>query len=199
MLLLITACQTAPDDNNINTSQEKESYFWPWQGPDYKADTKEMRRKHKIFVLLERGDLAFRKDRLNAPRHDNALLYYYTALKLDPTNKEAFRGLNDVADRFRSLSRTAHDNGNGKETRYYLQQAEIVTGASDPKNIKLRKELSHSAAGKNPRELDKALKEKIKARKAELKEDPRLKNPDLLKNSDLLKEQWEDSEEDVEE
>lgn len=185
-LILLTACQAMPqDDESSNSTQTSETYFWPWQGPDYKANTKEMRRQHKVVVLLERGDLAFSKDRLNAPEHDNALLYYYTALKLEPGNKKAFRGLNNVAERFRSLARTSHDNGNGKQTRYYLRQAEMVSGASDPKNIQLRDDLNEKPAGQNPRELDKGLQEKIKKRKAELKNNPLLQDKNLLKDEML--------------
>lgn len=142
-----------------------------------------MRKQHKLVVLLERGDLAFNKDRLNAPQHDNALLYYYTALKVEPGNKDALRGLRKTADRFRSLARTAHGNGNGKQTRQYLQQAEMITGASDPKNIQLRTELREKPAGRNSRELDKELKQKIKAKKAELKDNPLLQDKELLKNT----------------
>lgn len=186
LVLLVTACQmqsqnedTPPPNNEQNTA----SSFWPWGSDERKENIKEMRKQHKLVVLLERGDLAFSKDRLNAPQHDNALLYYYTALKVDPGNNDALRGLRKVADRFRSLARTAHDNGNGKQTRTYLQQAEMITGASDPKNIRLRAELREKPAGKNSRELDKELKQKIKAKKAELKDNPLLKDKALLENT----------------
>lgn len=186
LVLLVTACQmqsqnedTPPPNNEQNTA----SSFWPWGSDERKENIKEMRKQHKLVVLLERGDLAFSKDRLNAPQHDNALLYYYTALKVDPGNNDALRGLRKVADRFRSLARTAHDNGNGKQTRTYLQQAEMITGASDPKNIRLRAELREKLAGKNSRELDKELKQKIKAKKAELKDNPLLKDKALLENT----------------
>jgi hypothetical protein len=180
LLLLACACQNTPqDDNDPSTT----SSFWPWGSNERKDNIKEMRKQHKLVVLLERGDLAFSKDRLNAPQHDNALLYYYTALKVEPGNKDALRGLRKTADRFRSLARTAHDNGNDKQTRQYLQQAEMITGASDPKNIRLRAELREKPAGRNSRELDKELKPKIKAKKAELKDNPLLQDKELLKNT----------------
>ncbi|MEZ5495139.1 MAG: hypothetical protein R3E61_11430 [Pseudomonadales bacterium] len=170
------------DTPQPNDEQSTASSFWPWGSSERTENIKEMRKQHKLVVLLERGDLAFSKDRLNAPQHDNALLYYYTALKVDPGNNDALRRLRKVADRFRSLARTAHDNGNGKQTRTYLQQAEMITGASDPKNIRLRAELREKPAGKNSRELDKELKKKIKAKKAELKDNPLLKDKALLEN-----------------
>jgi hypothetical protein len=180
LLLLACACQNTPqDDNDPSTT----SSFRPWGSNERKDNIKEMRKQHKLVVLLERGDLAFSKDRLNAPQHDNALLYYYTALKVEPGNKDALRGLRKTADRFRSLARTAYDNGNGKQTRQYLQQAEMITGASDPKNIRLRAELREKPAGRNSRELDKELKPKIKAKKAELKDNPLLQDKELLKNT----------------
>lgn len=186
LVLLVTACQMQSQNEDTpppNDEQNTASSFWPWGSDERKENIKEMRKQHKLVVLLERGDLAFSKDRLNAPQHDNALLYYYTALKVDPGNNDALRGLRKVADRFRSLARTAHDNGNGKQTRTYLQQAEMITGASDPKNIRLRAELREKPAGKNSRELDKELKQKIKAKKAELKDNPLLKDKALLENT----------------
>lgn len=189
MLLSLAACQIAPSDDNSAPSDDNQNTatsFWPWQTDDRKANIKEMRKQHKVLVLMERGDLAFSKDRLNAPQHDNALLYYYTALKVDPGNKQALRGLNKVANRFRSLARTAHDNGNGKQTRQYLRQAEMISGASDPANIQLRAELRETPAGQNSRELDRELQKRIKAKKAALKDNPLLKNKDLLKDKDLL-------------
>lgn len=186
LVLLVTACQMQSQNEDTpppNDEQNTASSFWPWGSDERKENIKEMRKQHKLVVLLERGDLAFSKDRLNAPQHDNALLYYYTALKVDPGNNDALRGLRKVADRFRSLARTAHDNGNGKQTRTYLQQAEMITGASDPKNIRLRAELREKLAGKNSRELDKELKQKIKAKKAELKDNPLLKDKALLENT----------------
>lgn len=189
MLLSLAACQIAPSDDNSAPSDDNQNTatsFWPWQTDDRKTNIKEMRKQHKVLVLMERGDLAFSKDRLNAPQHDNALLYYYTALKVDPGNKQALRGLNKVANRFRSLARTAHDNGNGKQTRQYLRQAEMISGASDPANIQLRAELRETPAGQNSRELDRELQKRIKAKKAALKDNPLLKNKDLLKDKDLL-------------
>lgn len=181
-LLLITARQAMSSDEHQNATTS----FWPWQTEERKPNTKEMRKQHKIVVLLERGDLAFSKDRLNAPQHDNALLYYYTALKVDPDSKQARRGLSKVAERFRSLARTAHNNGNGKQTRTYLRQAEMITGASDPANIKLRRELRETASGQNSRELGRELQKRLNAKKESLKDNPLLKNKDLLKDKDLL-------------
>lgn len=182
LLLLACACQNTPQDQDT-PPQDTGIFSWFSSSDDRKANIKEMRKQHKLVVLLERGDLAFSKDRLNAPQHDNALLYYYTALKVEPGNKDALRGLRKTADRFRSLARTAYDNGNGKQTRQYLQQAEMITGASDPKNIRLRAELREKPAGRNSRELDKELKQKIKAKKAELKDNPLLQDKELLKNT----------------
>lgn len=187
--MLITACQILPSDDSTATGDDNQNTttsFWPWQTEDRKANIKEMRKQHKMLVLLQRGDLAFSKDRLNAPQHDNALLYYYTALKVDPDSKQARRGLSKVAERFRSLARTAHDNGNGKQTRMYLRQAEMITGASDPANLDLHKELQVTPAGQNSRELGRELQKRIKAKKESLKDNPLLKNKDLLKDKDLL-------------
>ncbi|HRF87017.1 MAG TPA: hypothetical protein PK244_00295, partial [Pseudomonadales bacterium] len=72
---------------------------------------------------------------------------------------------------------------NGNQTQSDLQQAEMITGASDPKNIRLRAELREKPAGRNSRELDKELKPKIKAKKAELKDNPLLQDKELLKNT----------------
>ena len=149
LLLLACACQNTPqDDNDPSTT----SSFWPWGSNERKDNIKEMRKQHKLVVLLERGDLAFSKDRLNAPQHDNALLYYYTALKVEPGNKDALRGLRKTADRFRSLARTAYDNGNGKQTRQYLQQAELIIARAAPKAFGLRAKRRKNPPEENRRE-----------------------------------------------
>ena len=181
-LLLLSACQIATQDSDTapQDSVSASEGFWPWQKEDRKANIKEMRKQHKVLVLMERGDLAFSKDRLNAPQHDNALLYYYTALKVDRGNKSALRGLNKVAQRFRDLATTAHNNGNDSQSRQYLQQAEMITGANDPANITLRTELRTTPSGQKPRELGRELQKRLKAKKDALKEKNLLNNKNLL-------------------
>ncbi|HNE26370.1 MAG TPA: hypothetical protein PKH01_05000 [Pseudomonadales bacterium] len=181
-LFLLSACQIATQDSDTapQDSVSASEGFWPWQKEDRKANIKEMRKQHKVLVLMERGDLAFSKDRLNAPQHDNALLYYYTALKVDRGNKAALRGLNKVAQRFRDLATTAHNNGNDSQSSQYLQQAEMITGANDPANITLRTELRTTPSGQKPRELGRELQKRLKAKKDALKEKNLLNNKNLL-------------------
>ncbi|MCC7516665.1 MAG: hypothetical protein IT470_04915 [Pseudomonadales bacterium] len=128
------------------------------------------KQQRKINFLLEKADLAFRKDRLTAPMEDNAVLYYHNALKIDRDNKKAHAGLAKVAYRLRDLALTAHKNGNGKQARRYLKQAEILSGAKDPANEKLRKTLLQTPQGQDPRALDRPIQEKLDAKKDALKD-----------------------------
>lgn len=175
LLLANTACHgLSHDDSSAINSEDTSTSIWPWQwhwGSD--PDPKEVKRQRKIDFLLAKGDLAFRKDRLNTPERDNALLYYYTALRIDPSNANARDGLNNVAKRFRSLSLTAHNNGNEKLAHRYLQQAEMVSGASDPANLKLRDTLQETPSGQKQRALDKRLQQQYKSQREVLKEKQR--------------------------
>lgn len=155
--LLLSGCQWLPQTTDWMPEH------WPWQETESPRDQAAVTRQQSIDSLIAKGNLAFTKDRLSIPANDNALMYYREALKLDPDSEEAHEGLQQVSKRFRKLARTAHDNGNGKQARKYLRQAELITGTDNPENRKLRQQLSETPKGQDPRSLDTQFKERYDA------------------------------------
>lgn len=147
--------------------------YWPWQDAEATPDPAATARRQNVDQLIAKGDLAFTKDRLSTPANDNALMYYREALKIDPANKDAVKGLTHVSKRFRKLARTAHDNGNDAQARKYLGLAESVSGKNDPSNQKLRQILQSTPKGQNQRALDRSMQEQYKTQKTLLEENQR--------------------------
>lgn len=52
---------------------------------------------------LQSAQLALSENRLGAPVKDNAIYYFESAFKLDPQNIQATKGLNEVAEKYKSL------------------------------------------------------------------------------------------------
>ncbi len=147
----------------------------PWQQdestPAPVPDPAIAAREQAVTDLIARGDLALTKDRLSVPASDNALLYYRQALELDPGNPRAQAGIRQVAKRFRKLARVAHGNGNIRQAEKYLREAEAISGRDNPANRKLRRELQHTPAGQDPRELGQPLREKLESEQKRLQAD----------------------------
>ena len=155
--VLLTGCQWLPQTTDWLPEH------WPWQETETPRDRATVTRQQSIDTLITKGNLAFTKDRMSKPASDNALMYYHEALKLDPDNKDAREGLQQISKRFRKLARTAHNNGNGKQARKYLRQAELITGIESPENQKLRQQLSETPKGQDPRSLNNQFKERYDA------------------------------------
>jgi hypothetical protein len=165
--LLFTGCESV-------TMPEWMPLDWPWQqNVDAAPDPDASAEQQAVDKLIAKGNLAFTKDRLSIPANDNAVMYYREALKIDPGNKEAIKGLTHVSKRFRKLARTAHDNGSDAQARKYLGLAESVSGKNDPANQKLRQKLQSTPKGQNQRALDRSIQEQYKAQKNLLEENQR--------------------------
>lgn len=165
-VLLLAGCESM-------TGPDWMSGYWPWHDAETTLDSTASEQQQTAGKLVAKGNLAFTKDRLNIPANDNALMYYREALKMDPGNKEAVRGLTHVSKRFRKLARTAHDNGNATLARKYLDLAESVSGKNDPSNQKLRQKLQSTPKGQNQRALDRSIHEQYKTKKTLLEENRR--------------------------
>lgn len=128
---------------------------WPWQ-QDARNTTEEddtvALQRAEVARLVELGNRAFTQDKLSVPQQDCAVFYYRQALALDPANNDAKAGLDKVVKRYRSLARTAHDNGHRSQARRYLQRAIDISGATE-ENAAVRKTLQQTAPGSNPRSL----------------------------------------------
>lgn len=164
--VLLTGCESV-------TMPEWMPVDWPWQNAEASPDPDASAEQQAASKLIAKGNLAFTKDRLSTPANDNAVMYYREALKIDPGNKEATKGLTHVSKRYRKLARTAHDNGSDAQARKYLGLAESVSGKNDPANQRLRQKLQSTPKGQNKRALDRPIQEEYKARKNLLEENQR--------------------------
>ena len=124
---------------------------WPWQDAP-SQDPTTVQRRADIKHLLDKGELAFNKDRLSIPAEDNAVLYYRQVLQLDPDNLTAKTGLNKVAKRYCDLAITAHGNGDKRLAQKYLRRAEEAGGSSADIQ-KLHQQFQDVPAGGDPRAL----------------------------------------------
>lgn len=165
-VLLLSGCESLAESDWMPG-------YWPWQNEETSPDSAASERQQAAGKLVAKGNLAFTKDRLSTPANDNALTYYREALKIDPGNKEAVKGLTHVSKRFRKLARTAHDNGNDAQARKYLGLAESVSGKNDPANQKLRHQLQSTPKGQDQRALDRSIQEQYKTQKKLLEENRR--------------------------
>jgi hypothetical protein len=53
-----------------------------------------------IEKILASGNSLFKRDRLMSPPEHNAFVRYETVLSIDPTNKEALKGIKNIVDRY---------------------------------------------------------------------------------------------------
>lgn len=157
---LLAGCQWLPWSQHASGHWSPLSDPWPWQ-EEATLDSEELVKRQTIVVLMSKGDLAFTKDRLSVPANDNAVMYYREVLKLDPYNQPALDGLKHVGQRYRKLAITAHENGNGKQARKYLEQAESVSGVNSKANRKLRETLQTTPQGQNQRSLSQPLQDNL--------------------------------------
>lgn len=75
-----------------------------------------------IESLLQKAEVALKKYRLTSPRTDSAYYYYTGALKLDPGNKEASRGIRKLAGKYGFLADKALKKEDEKKARSYIER-----------------------------------------------------------------------------
>ncbi len=75
-----------------------------------------------IESLLQKAEVALKKYRLTSPRTDSAYYYYTQALKLDPGNKEAYRGIRKLAGKYGFLADKALKKEDEKKARSYIER-----------------------------------------------------------------------------
>ena len=82
-----------------------------------------------VNALLERGRQAFKEDRLTLPAQGSAAQLYRQALQLDPGNKAALRGLEQIVERYVKLALDALNRQQFQRARSLLERARQVDAA----------------------------------------------------------------------
>ncbi len=102
----------------------------------------------KISSLISAGNQAFKNDRLDSPPNKNAYHYYKAALKVDPKNTEAQRGLKKVFNRLSTQAYKSMNDGNIDAARSYISRLEKLAPNHDQLNT-LRVYLKRAAKRAN--------------------------------------------------
>jgi serine/threonine-protein kinase PpkA len=92
-----------------------------------------------IESLLQKAEVALKKYRLTSPRTDSAYYYYTRALKLDPGNKEASRGIRKLAGKYGFLADKALQKEDEKKARSYIERGLRI----QPKDAALLARMTH--------------------------------------------------------
>ncbi len=87
----------------------------------------------QVEELLSKADTALKKYRLTSPRDRSAYHYYREALKLDPGNRKAARGIRRIADRYHTLAKKALEKGDEAKSRAFIKRGLSL----NPRNRKL--------------------------------------------------------------
>ncbi|HVY80919.1 MAG TPA: energy transducer TonB [Steroidobacteraceae bacterium] len=94
-----------------------------------------------VDELLEKARAAMRERRYTEPNNDNALLYYRSAVKVDPTNGEASDGLKRIASVLSARFDEALGGGRYDEAALALAHLKVAT-PDDPRNKELEGKLA---------------------------------------------------------
>ncbi|MCB1915655.1 MAG: protein kinase [Rhodocyclaceae bacterium] len=110
-------------------------------------------RLTRIGELLEAGGRALAATRLTTPAGNNALEAYRAVLELDPGNRDARRGIDDIVDRYRALAEAALARDQLSRAQAYVDRA----GEVDPRSPRLpgmRESIADYRAGQQAREAE---------------------------------------------
>jgi hypothetical protein len=83
-------------------------------------------REDRIIELLSQAQRALRSDRLLIPEDNNAYQYYQQVLALEPGNSTALFGMDQIVERYVSLSREALDRQDKDKARRYIARGSRV-------------------------------------------------------------------------
>jgi type II secretory pathway predicted ATPase ExeA len=87
------------------------------------------RKEKKIAELLSLGSQALDKYRLRTPVQDNAYDYYQKVLRLDPGNRDALEGMENIVERYTALIRRAiQRQDNVRAHRYITRGLQVQPG-----------------------------------------------------------------------
>ena len=88
--------------------------------PVFLWDGDEATNAARLQQILDKGWQRLHQDRLTTPAGDNAHVYFRQALRLDPENPDAHRGLINIADRYAVLAETASRRGENDKAEVFI-------------------------------------------------------------------------------
>ena len=80
-----------------------------------------------LELVIDQGELALREGRLIAPKNDNALFYFNSALKQDPYNNRAYSGRKELANTFLNHYPTLISEGQYQQALAYFDAYKSIT------------------------------------------------------------------------
>ena len=108
-------------------------------------DSIEPTPEEHITSLMQSAQEALANLRLTTPANDNALDYYQQVIIIEPDHTGAQAGIDTIADRYATLARKAHQDGNIRLARVYLQRGfEVRPGHAGLRTV--RKEIAQQPA-----------------------------------------------------
>lgn len=93
--------------------------------------------QEQISKLLASAEKAMAKYRLTTPDGDNAHHYYDEVLALDPGNKDALAGLNEIVDHYRKMAMEALREGLLQEAEVYVDRG-LTVQPDDPALLEIK-------------------------------------------------------------
>lgn len=103
--------------------------------------TKETSQNRDIDGWLIKAKKLLRSDRLTGSGSENAYSYYSKVLAVDPTNKDAIKGIEDIARRFSVLANKATLSGDFESAKSNIQKARDLNSGATSDIDKAQKEL----------------------------------------------------------
>ena len=108
-------------------------------------DSIEPTPEEHITSLMQAAQEALANLRLTTPANDNALDYYQQVISIEPDHTGAQAGIDTIADRYATLARKAHQDGNTRLARVYVQRGfEVRPGHAGLRTV--RKEIAQQPA-----------------------------------------------------
>lgn len=108
-------------------------------------DSIEPTPEEHITSLMQSAQEALANLQLTTPANDNALDYYQQVIIIEPDHTGAQAGIDTIADRYARLARKAHQDGNTRLARVYLQRGfEVRPGHAGLQTV--RKEIAQQPA-----------------------------------------------------
>ena len=83
-------------------------------------------KQEKIAALLAHGSRALKSYRLLTPENDNAYLYFQRVLKLDPGNRDALHGIEQIVARYTTLATNALDKNDQEKAEQYITRGALI-------------------------------------------------------------------------
>ena len=100
-------------------------------------------KEERIGELLTHGSRSLRLNRLLTPKNDNAYLYFQQVLKLDPGNKDALHGIEQIVARYTDLVTNALDEDDKEKAARYITRGFLIS-PNDAGLLALRDRLNPS-------------------------------------------------------